>query len=90
MKKITATDLARRLSDVLNRVRYQHEEFLVERGGDPVAAIVPIGSASEVTFAEFLRLLTAAPRPDPDFADDLERIQNAQPPALEELPKWLS
>ncbi|MHB8731833.1 MAG: type II toxin-antitoxin system Phd/YefM family antitoxin [bacterium] len=90
MKKITATDLARRLSDVLNRVRYQHEEFLVERGGDPVAAIVPIGSASDVTFAEFLRLLAAAPRPDPDFADDLERIQNAQPPALEELPKWLS
>jgi len=90
MKRITATDLARRLSDVLNRVRYKNEEFLVERGGDPVAVIVPIGPKSDLTFAEFLRLLNAAPRPDSDFASDLERIQAAQPPAVEELPEWPS
>jgi prevent-host-death family protein len=90
VKKITATDLARRLSDVLNRVRYKNEEFLVERSGDPVAVIVPIRPKLDLTFGEFLHLLNAAPRPDGDFADDLERIQAAQPPAVEELPEWPS
>jgi prevent-host-death family protein len=90
VKRITATELARRLSDVLSRVRYQNEEFVVERGGDPVAAIVPIGPKSDLTFVEFLRLLKTTTRPDAGFADDLERIQAAQPPAVEELPEWPS
>jgi len=36
---ISATELAKRLSDVLNRVRYRHETFVVERNGEPVASI---------------------------------------------------
>ena len=40
--KITATDLAKSLSDVLNRVRYRGERFLVERNGEPVAAVLPV------------------------------------------------
>lgn len=90
MKKITATELARRLSDVLNRVRYKGEEFLVERGGEPVASIAPVGPKSELTLAEFLQILNTGPRPDAGFVDDLERVQGGQPSAVEEFPEWRS
>lgn len=90
MPRITATELARRLSDVLSRVRYRGEEFLVERGGEPVARIEPPGPSHVMTLAEFLELLHRAPRPDDGYADDLERVHAAQPPALSEFLEWPS
>lgn len=90
MAKISATELARRLSDILNRVRYRGEEFVVERGGEPVARIEPPGPPRTLTLAEFVDVLRSAPRPDKGFADDLERIHSAQPSALGEFSKWPS
>lgn len=90
MNRISATELARRLSDVLNRVRYRGEEFLVERGGEQVARIEPPGPPRRLTWREFVEFLRRAPRPDEAFADDLERIHAAQPPALAEFREWPS
>lgn len=90
MNRISATELARRLSDVLNRVRYRGERFVVERGGEPVAAIEPASSLAGITLKEFADLLRDAPRPDDAFADDLERIYSAQPPALGQFREWSS
>ena len=39
--KITATELARNLSDILNRVRYKGESFIVERNGEVVGELAP-------------------------------------------------
>jgi prevent-host-death family protein len=41
MKRITATELARNLSNVLDQVRETGEEYLVERGRQPVARVLP-------------------------------------------------
>ncbi|MFN0071262.1 MAG: type II toxin-antitoxin system prevent-host-death family antitoxin [Chloroflexota bacterium] len=41
--KITATELARNLSDVLNRARYRGEHFIVERNGEPIVTIAQLG-----------------------------------------------
>ncbi len=90
MTRISATELARRLSDVLNRVRYRGEEFVVERGGEAVARIEPPGPPHVITLGEFLDMLRRAPRPDKGFADDLERVHAAQPPALGEFAEWPS
>jgi len=38
---ISATDLARRLGDVLGKVRYRGDSFIVERKGTPVAEFGP-------------------------------------------------
>src|SRR3972149_307796 len=38
--KLTATEAARNLSDLLNRVRYRGERFTIVRGGEEVAALV--------------------------------------------------
>lgn len=79
--RITATELAKSLSDILNRVRYRGERFLVERNGDPVAALGPPGPATGTTLRQLVALLKQIPPAGEDFADDLEVIQSSQPKA---------
>ena len=83
---ISVTDLERGLAEVLDRVRDQGERFVVEREGRPVATIAPVPGQPSITWGEFVALLRELPRPDPEFVDDLEAIQAAQP--LAELPEW--
>jgi prevent-host-death family protein len=85
--KVSATEAARNLSDLLNRVRYRGERFTVVRGGEEVAEIVPAKQGSGVTLRALRRALAALPAPDDDFAADLERIRAEQPPAE---PSWRS
>jgi len=84
--KIGATELARRLSDVLNRVRYRDERFLVERNGEPIATLGPAAPSARITLAELVARLPRAGSGDAGFADDLEAIQALQSPA--ESPAW--
>lgn len=84
--RITSTDLARGLSDILNRVRYRGERFIVERNGEPIAAVLPVAGARKITFDELLERLRTLGWPDEDFADDLEAIQASQPKV--EFPEW--
>ncbi len=83
---ITATELARSLSDILSRVRYKGETFIVERHGEHVATLAPPAPAKRVTWGEFLEMMKELPPAGPDFADDLEMIQASQQPA--EMPRW--
>ncbi len=50
--RISATDLARRLGDVIGRIRYRGDSFTVERHGTPVARIGPVEGASRTTVRE--------------------------------------
>ena len=85
---LTASDLARRLSEVLSRVRDHGERFAVERNGEPVAALIPVDAAPRVTVGELFERLRAIGLPDEDFAADLEAIQATQPKLAS--PKWPS
>jgi antitoxin (DNA-binding transcriptional repressor) of toxin-antitoxin stability system len=75
---ISATAMARSLSDVLNRVYYRGESFLVERGGTPVCRIVPAGPP-RCTVADLVRALRAAPEPDEGYLEAVERAAKHQP-----------
>ena len=83
---ITATELARSLSDILNRVRYRGESFIIERAGEPVAALTPPGSKRGCTLADLVARLGDLEIPGEGFADDLEAIQSSQ--TIEETVKW--
>lgn len=83
---MTATEVARNFSDVLNRVRYRGEEIVIERGGEPVAKIVPVGP-KPCTVAELSRLLASLPKPDKGYLDLLEEITRNQPP-MPKPPSW--
>lgn len=88
--KITATELARNLSDILNRVRYKGERFKIERNGETVAILEPSPATKRFTNAgEFFDWFVSVPPPDEDFWKDVEEVHNSQgvmPPP----PEWPS
>ena len=73
--KITATEAARNFSDVLNRVEYKGESFVIERNGRVIGRIEP--DRRGFTGTDLADLLDALPTPDPEFGNDvLEARQN--------------
>ena len=40
---ITAIKARQNMGEMLNRVLLKHDEFIIERGGKPMAAVIPIG-----------------------------------------------
>ena len=69
-KMITATDAARRFSDVLNQVRYQGARFDIVRGKEVVARLVPAAPRSVSTWIALTSLSARCPgwvraRPSP-------------------------
>ena len=77
--RISATELARRLGDVLGRLRYRGDSFIVERNGDPVARLGPLPTAGGASVREALAAWCAG-GPDPELADALERVGAADRP----------
>ena len=41
-EKVSTIDVRQRIGDLLNRVALRHDEFVIERKGKPLAALVPI------------------------------------------------
>jgi prevent-host-death family protein len=86
MAKMTATEVARRFSEVLNRVS-SGEEIEVTRAGAPIAVIAP--PKLRVLSAErFRELLASAPPVDDAFADDVRELRRSVGPP--EAPTWPS
>ena len=71
--RLSATEVARRFSEVLNRVA-EGEEIEVTRGGAPVAVITP-PKKRLLSADRFRELIASAPPVDEDFAEDLRRIR---------------
>ncbi len=70
--KITATELARNLSDVLNRVRYRGESFEVTRGGETIAELKAT-ERKRFTVQDWIDLRKTIPKPDPEYWDDVKQ-----------------
>jgi prevent-host-death family protein len=79
---VSATRAAREFSELLNRVRYGGETFLIERGGKPVGRLTPAASP-RCTLAELVEFLRGGPKPDPGYWETLAAITKRQP----KLPK---
>jgi antitoxin (DNA-binding transcriptional repressor) of toxin-antitoxin stability system len=80
-RRITATELARRLGDVLGRIRYRRDSYVVERNGVPVARLTPLPDSAPGTVREAIAAWRGAGPPDPEFARALQRVGNADKPA---------
>lgn len=77
--KITATEAARHFSDVLNRVRYRGETFVVERAGEPICRIVPAGTHRN-TVRDLVEFFRGAPHVDDEYLGLVESLTKNQPP----------
>ena len=76
-KRISSTDLVRTLGDVLGRVRYGSEEFIVEKHSMAIAIIGPARARKACSVEQLAGLWRGSGSEKDSFADDLERI-NAQ------------
>ena len=40
--RVSTMEIRQRIGDILNRVALRHDEFIIERKGKPLAALVPV------------------------------------------------
>lgn len=73
---LTVTEAARNFSDLINRVYYRGERFVLTKGGRAVAAVAPIHERPPVTASTLRRALVKLPHLGIEeaeaFAADLE------------------
>lgn len=79
VRVISATEAARTFSDLINRVSYKGETYVVERGGRPVCQVSPPPSRP-CSGADLLRALSALPRPSEEFLAAVEKLARTQAP----------
>jgi antitoxin (DNA-binding transcriptional repressor) of toxin-antitoxin stability system len=77
--ELTVTQAARNFSDVIYRVRYRVERFLLTRGGQPVAELRPVAARRIVTASVLAKRLATMPHLGTDaattFAADIEEAR---------------
>jgi hypothetical protein len=83
---ISATEAARNFSELLNRVRYQRQSYLVERGGRAVCEIRSVCEETGFNGAALVRLLNSLPDPAASYLDEVEEAIKLQP--LAEETRW--
>lgn len=83
---ISATQLAKGLSDVLNRVKYRGERFVIKRNGETIAVVAPADTRPGITVSELIARVGDLKVPNGDFADNLEAVQAEQ--GLVEITEW--
>lgn len=72
MRRLTATQAARRFSDLLDDVEHDGETFVVERRGRAVASIGPAAAASGRAVKDLLR----DEPPDARWSAELARVRD--------------
>lgn len=91
-KSITATEVVRKFSEILNSVRYKGDRYTVVRGGKPVAFIYPVEKpVKERTLGELKALIKNIPSLGSDsesFRHDIGEIMKLQP-VMPEVDKWV-
>jgi hypothetical protein len=70
-RTISATAAAKTLGGLIDRVREERAEYVIERGGTPVARMGPIGPVS-CTLGELAELMTRRVELDPKYLDEVE------------------
>jgi len=82
-KRISATRAVREFSEVLNTIKFKGVNFIIERGGKPIASMKSIDEKIDpMTLGELKTLLKKLPRLEEEldaFASDLEEISRKQP-----------
>ena len=79
-RSISATQAAQVFSELLNKVQYQGERFIIERDGEPICELAPVGAGPiKYSVADLVALLRSLPPVDDDFASDVREVLQGQP-----------
>jgi antitoxin (DNA-binding transcriptional repressor) of toxin-antitoxin stability system len=85
MVRMTATDVSRNFSSVLNRVN-AGEEIEIVRNGSPIAELRRSSRPRGLSGAAFKALMERLPALDEDFARDVEESRRALGPPVNKWP----
>jgi antitoxin (DNA-binding transcriptional repressor) of toxin-antitoxin stability system len=69
---VSATEAAKRLGTLIDRVRDERATYTIERGGTPVARLEPVETI-HCSLSEFVALLEGLESPDPDYFEQVEQ-----------------
>jgi antitoxin (DNA-binding transcriptional repressor) of toxin-antitoxin stability system len=72
-KKLTVTEVARNFSEILGRVRFKGERFILLKGGKPVAELRPAKGPAHLRLKDLPEVLAALPHLGADDADRFAR-----------------
>src|SRR2546426_11622127 len=61
-EKISTLEVRQRLGDILNRVALRNDQFIIERKGKPLAAVVPVERLEQMRRAAGMHLLQVLER----------------------------
>jgi len=82
-KRISATRAVRDFSEVLNTIKFKGVQYIIERGGKPIATMRSVDERKDTMTLDNLKaLLKKLPRLEEEldaFASDLEEISRSQP-----------
>jgi antitoxin (DNA-binding transcriptional repressor) of toxin-antitoxin stability system len=78
---ISTTEAARHLGDYLARVKHKGERFVLTKNDQPIAELAAPSGSRTATWAELVAAVARLPR-DPSFANDLERVNEADQTAV--------
>jgi prevent-host-death family protein len=74
-EKISTLEVRQRLGDILNRVALRNDQFIIERKGKPLAAVVPVERFEQMRRAARMHLLRVLERQEGKPSEALaERI----------------
>lgn len=68
--KVSTLEIRQKLGDILNRVALRHDEFIIERKGKPLAAVVPVEKIEQMRKTARLHLLDILVRQTPTALSD--------------------
>jgi len=93
-EKVSTIDVRQRIGDMLNRIALRHDEFIIERKGKPLAALVPVERLEQMRrFArrhalDFLEQQKGSPLTDTQAMEVAREAQRwARKPAGKSRPK---
>jgi prevent-host-death family protein len=61
-ERISTLEVRQRLGDILNRVALRNDQFIIERKGKPLAAVVPVERLEQMQRAARMHLLQVLER----------------------------
>ena len=88
---LSVTEAVRNFADLINRIAYRGEQFTLERGGKPVARMIPVPQAGRL--GELPEIMASIPELGPEeaeaMAQDLAEAL-ADLPSPTEADPWVS
>ncbi len=77
-ENVSTLDVRKRLGDLLNRVALRHDQFVIERKGKPLAAMIPVEKLEQLErlARRHVRDVLARPRPRPPAQGSTDALAN--------------